>query len=148
MASIGVAPADHEPKVSDSMQDIIDMIQGLIDKDFAYSTDEGDVYYRVRKKDDYGKLSNRNSDDMQSNTRSTVQGSKEDELDFALWKNDLTEGASWDSPWGKGRPGWHIECSAMSKKFWVTPLTSMVVDEIWYSLTMRMRSLSRKLRMV
>ncbi|SME94444.1 cysteine--tRNA ligase [Pseudobacteriovorax antillogorgiicola] len=117
MAAIGVLPADFEPKVSDCIDDIVAMIETLIEKGFAYATSEGDVYYRVHKKGDYGKLSNRKVDDMRSNTRDLVQGDKEDSLDFALWKHDETEGASWPSPWGLGRPGWHIECSAMSKKF-------------------------------
>ena len=116
MAAIGVEPADAEPKVSECIPDIIAMIEGLIKNDAAYATKEGDVYYRVASKADYGKLSNRKPSEMRSNTRDLVQGSKEDPLDFALWKADLTEGASWDSPWGKGRPGWHIECSAMAKK--------------------------------
>lgn len=116
MQSIGVEPADHEPKVSECIPEICDMIQALLDKGFAYAAG-GDVYYRVTKKADYGKLSNRNVAEMKQNTRDIVQGSKEDPLDFALWKGDETEGASWPSPWGQGRPGWHIECSAMSKKY-------------------------------
>lgn len=117
MAAIGVRPADHEPKVSDSIQEIIQMVSDLIDRGAAYQTSEGDVYYRVRSKSDYGKLSNRKPDELKSGTREVTIGQKEDELDFALWKNDNVEGATWDSPWGKGRPGWHIECSAMAKKF-------------------------------
>ena len=116
MEAIGVEPADVEPKVSETIDEIITMIETLVEKDAAYATADGDVYYRVQKKLDYGKLSNRKVSDLRSNTRDLVQGGKEDALDFALWKADLTEGASWDSPWGKGRPGWHIECSAMAKK--------------------------------
>ena len=116
MEAIGVKEADREPKVSETIPEIISMIEELIKKGFAYPTSEGDVYYRVQKKADYGKLSNRNVSDLRSNTRDLVQGGKEDALDFALWKSDLTEGASWESPWGAGRPGWHIECSAMAKK--------------------------------
>ena len=117
MKSIGVKPATHEPKVSECIPEIIEMIEVLIDKGAAYATESGDVYYRVRKKNDYGKLSNRNPDDLRSGTRDLVIGDKEDALDFALWKKDETKGASWSSPWGMGRPGWHIECSVMSKMY-------------------------------
>jgi cysteinyl-tRNA synthetase len=116
MAAIGVKPADFEPKVSENIPEIIAMIEQLIANGYAYSTKSGDVYYRVRKKSDYGKLSNRKPDELKSGTRDIVAGEKEDELDFALWKNDSTPDASWQSPWGVGRPGWHIECSARSCK--------------------------------
>lgn len=116
MKAIGVGPADFEPKVSENIPEIISMIKTLIDKGFAYPTASGDVYYRVRKKSDYGKLSNRKPDELRSGTRDIVAGEKEDDLDFALWKRDATPDASWKSPWGLGRPGWHIECSAMSCK--------------------------------
>jgi cysteinyl-tRNA synthetase len=116
MAAIGVKPADFEPKVSENIPEIIAMIEQLIANGYAYPTKSGDVYYRVRKKSDYGKLSNRKPDELKSGTRDIVAGEKEDELDFALWKNDSTPDASWQSPWGVGRPGWHIECSAMSCK--------------------------------
>ncbi|MBC7658203.1 MAG: cysteine--tRNA ligase [Chitinophagaceae bacterium] len=117
MKGLGVKPATFEPRVSESIPEIIGVIQDLETNGFAYSTPEGDVYYRVRKKTDYGKLSNRKTEELQSGTRDLVKGDKEDELDFALWKKDNTEGASWDSPWGRGRPGWHIECSAMAKMY-------------------------------
>lgn len=116
MAAIGVAPADFEPKVSENIPEIVSMVKQLIENGYAYPTPSGDVYYRVRKKNDYGKLSNRKPDELRSGTRELVAGEKEDELDFALWKNDTTPDASWSSPWGQGRPGWHIECSAMSCK--------------------------------
>ncbi len=116
MMALGIRAASHEPKVSDTIPEIIAMIAALVAKGFAYAAD-GDVYYRVRAKKDYGKLSNRKPDELRAGTRDLVKGEKEDELDFALWKRDETEGASWDSPWGRGRPGWHIECSAMAKKF-------------------------------
>lgn len=116
MAAIGVRPADFEPKVSENIPEIISMIEKLVSQGFAYPTKSGDVYYRVRKKSDYGKLSNRKPDELRSGTRDIVAGEKEDELDFALWKCDSTPEASWPSPWGVGRPGWHIECSAMSCK--------------------------------
>lgn len=117
MQGLGVRPATHEPRVSESIPEIIDIIKDLEKNGYAYSTSEGDVYYRVRKKADYGKLSNRKTEELQSGTRDLVKGDKEDELDFALWKKDDVEGASWDSPWGRGRPGWHIECSAMAKMY-------------------------------
>ncbi|NRA64581.1 MAG: cysteine--tRNA ligase [Pseudobacteriovorax sp.] len=117
MASIGVRPASFEPKVSENIPEIQDMIKNLIQSEYAYPTDSGDVYYRVTKKKDYGKLSNRNIDDLIANTRGEASNEKEHPLDFALWKKDTTEGASWESPWGPGRPGWHIECSAMSKRY-------------------------------
>lgn len=117
MKGLGVKPATHEPRVSESIPEIIEVIRDLEKNGFAYSTAEGDVYYRVRKKADYGKLSNRKTDELKAGTRDLVTGDKEDELDFALWKCDETEGASWDSPWGRGRPGWHIECSAMAKMY-------------------------------
>ena len=117
MAAIGVRPADHQPRVSEMIPQIIAMIQKLIQNEAAYATKSGDVYYRVRRKADYGKLSGRNPDELRTGTRDLVQGEKEDPLDFALWKNDDVPDASWDSPWGRGRPGWHIECSAMSKEF-------------------------------
>ncbi|MGE0173066.1 MAG: cysteine--tRNA ligase [Oligoflexales bacterium] len=117
MAALGVRPADFEPKVSDTIPEIIAMTEDLIRNGFAYVSQDGDVYYRVRHKKDYGKLSNQSLDDMKSGSRSIHAGAKEDELDFALWKKSDVEGATWPSPWGKGRPGWHIECSAMSKKF-------------------------------
>jgi cysteinyl-tRNA synthetase len=117
MNAIGVRPADHQPRVSEMIPQIIRMIEQLITNDAAYATSSGDVYYRVRRKRDYGKLSGRNPDELRSGTRDLVQGEKEDPLDFALWKKDDVPDASWDSPWGRGRPGWHIECSAMSKEF-------------------------------
>ena len=115
MEDLGVREATHQPKVSEMIPEIIAMIETIIANGAAYATPSGDVYYRVRSKQDYGKLSNRNPDDLRSGGREIHQGEKEDDLDFALWKADSTEGVSWQSPWGIGRPGWHIECSAMSK---------------------------------
>ncbi len=117
MKALKVAKATVEPKVSDHMDEIIAMIKTLIQKGAAYITAEGDVYYRVRKKNDYGKLSGRKTDELRSGTRDITGGTKEDELDFALWKRDNTPDASWESPWSLGRPGWHIECSALSQKY-------------------------------
>ena len=111
--ALGVREADREPRVSQMIPEIISMIELLISKDSAYAVEEGHVYYRVRSKKDYGKLSHRNVDDMRSESRDVVVEGKEDPLDFALWKSDMGDFA-WESPWGRGRPGWHIECSAMS----------------------------------
>ena len=117
MSALGVRPATHEPRVSETIPEIIAMIEELIGSNHAYATNDGDVYYRVRKKSDYGKLSNRSPDELRVGTRDIVRGEKEDPLDFALWKKDDTPDACWGSPWGTGRPGWHIECSAMAKKY-------------------------------
>lgn len=117
MKAIGVRPATHEPKVSENIPQIVAMIEDIIKRGFAYATPSGDVYYRVRKKSDYGKLSNRKPDELMSGTRDIVASEKEDELDFALWKKDDTPAGSWPSPWSVGRPGWHIECSAMACRY-------------------------------
>ncbi len=114
MDALRVQPADHEPKVSDYIPDIIEFIENLIQKEYAYVTSSGDVYFRVRCKEDYGKLSGQNPDAMRTGARIDADPDKEDPLDFALWKSEDVEGAAWDSPFGKGRPGWHIECSVMS----------------------------------
>lgn len=110
---LNIAPADKHPRVSECIPEIISFIQNLIDKDYAYATASGHVYYRVNKQKNYGKLSNRNLDDMLHNTRDIVSEGKEHPLDFALWKSDPEASFSWKSPWSVGRPGWHIECSAM-----------------------------------
>ena len=114
MLAIGVQPADQQPKVSDYIPEIVAYIQTLIDKGFAYSTEDGDVYFEVRRKIDYGKLSNQKIEQLRSNIVEDSQ--KKDPLDFALWKSSDVEGARWNSPWGYGRPGWHIECSVMSSE--------------------------------
>ncbi|SFH45748.1 cysteine--tRNA ligase [Modicisalibacter xianhensis] len=111
---LGVLRPDHEPRATAHIDDIIAMIEQLIDKGYAYRADNGDVYYRVRKFTDYGKLNNRNLDEMRAGARVEVDTHKEDPLDFVLWKAAKPDEASWPSPWGNGRPGWHIECSAMS----------------------------------
>ena len=113
-ARLFVLPPNHEPKATSHIGDIVAMIETLIEKGFAYAADNGDVYYRVRKFADYGKLNNRQLDDMRSGARVEVDIHKEDPLDFVLWKAAKQGEASWASPWGNGRPGWHIECSAMS----------------------------------
>lgn len=117
-AQLGVLPPDEEPRATASMKEIIDMIQTLVDKDFAYAvqTDEGqgDVYYDVSAFENYGKLSGKKLEDLRAGERVAVDENKDDPLDFVLWKAAKPGEPSWDSPWGKGRPGWHIECSAMS----------------------------------
>ncbi|MCB5161830.1 cysteine--tRNA ligase [Marinomonas algarum] len=105
---------DREPKATEFMQEIIDMIQILIDKGFAYQGTTGDVYYRTSKFESYGKLNNRKLDEMLAGARIDVEAAKEHPADFVLWKQTKVGEVSWPSPWGEGRPGWHIECSAMS----------------------------------
>ena len=121
MASLGNLEPDVEPKVSETISEICDLITKLIENESAYEVD-GDVYFRVKSFADYGKLSHRKLDDMLAGASERVgqadQAQKESPADFALWKSSKTDDSwAWDSPWGKGRPGWHIECSAMSMKF-------------------------------
>ncbi|MBQ8435199.1 MAG: cysteine--tRNA ligase [Oscillospiraceae bacterium] len=111
---LNVRGADIHPKVSEYMDKIIDMIKTLVEKGYAYESN-GDVYYRTRKFDGYGKLSKQSIDDLIAGARVEVNDIKEDPLDFALWKSAGEDEQHWESPWGKGRPGWHIECSAMAK---------------------------------
>lgn len=114
--ALNVLRADIHPKVSRHLDEIINMVQALVDKGYAYVVD-GDVYYEVRKFDGYGKLSGRTLEDMQAGARVDVDVRKRDPMDFALWKSAKPGEPAWDSPWGKGRPGWHIECSAMALKY-------------------------------
>ena len=115
--ALNVKKATVHPQVTKTMDDIIKFVQDLIDLGYAYESD-GDVYYRARKFKGYGKLSGKNIDDLISGARIAVDEKKEDPLDFALWKARKEESEiAWESPWGMGRPGWHIECSAMSKKY-------------------------------
>jgi cysteinyl-tRNA synthetase len=113
MDSLNIKRAHKNPKVTENIDKIINFISSLISKDFAYETN-GDVYFRVKKFKDYGKLSGRNIDELKIGARVDVNIQKEDALDFALWKKAKENEPSWDSPWGKGRPGWHIECSVLS----------------------------------
>lgn len=119
--ALGVREATVHPKATENIQQIIDLITTLIDKGYAYEVN-GDVYYRTLKFKDYGKLSHQPIEDLQSGARIDVNDIKENPLDFALWKAAKPGEPSWDSPWGKGRPGWHIECSAMSEKYIPLPL--------------------------
>ncbi|NRP60494.1 cysteine--tRNA ligase [Marinobacterium sp. xm-d-564] len=114
-ASLSVLRPDQEPRATHHIQDIIDMVQALIDKGFAYAAANGDVYYRVEKFETYGRLTNKVIDELRSGARVEVEAAKESPLDFVLWKAAKPGETSWESPWGAGRPGWHIECSAMSK---------------------------------
>lgn len=111
---LGVLPPNQEPRATAHIDDIIVMIRALIERGYAYHADNGDVFYRVRRFEQYGALNNRNPDDMRSGARVDIDQAKEDPLDFVLWKSATPGEASWPSPWGGGRPGWHIECSAMS----------------------------------
>ncbi|GAP41806.1 cysteine--tRNA ligase [Flexilinea flocculi] len=113
MADLNIKPASFNPRASKEIDQIIAIVQGLIDKGAAYPL-EGDVYFRVRNDPNYGKLSGRNLDDMRAGVRKEADDRKEDPMDFALWKSAKPGEPAWDSPWGPGRPGWHIECSAMN----------------------------------
>ncbi len=114
LANLNILPPTATPQVSKTMPLIIEFIQGLIHKEAAYAAPNGDVYFSVISDDDYGKLSGRKLDDMQAGARIEVEEAKDHPMDFALWKAAKPGEISWDSPWGKGRPGWHIECSAMN----------------------------------
>ncbi len=114
--ALGIRPATVHPRATEHIPQIIALIQKLVDNGLAYAAD-GDVYYRVRAFDHYGCLCGQNLDDLESGARVDVDEHKEDPLDFALWKAQKPGEPAWDSPWGKGRPGWHIECSAMSMTY-------------------------------
>ncbi len=114
--SLGMAEPDIEPKATDSIAEIIQIIEQLIENGFAYQGEDGDVYYNVPKFADYGKLSKQNLEALQAGERVGVATDKASSMDFVLWKMAKPGEPSWNSPWGAGRPGWHIECSAMSKK--------------------------------
>jgi len=116
LKDLGILPGDVEPKATDNIPDMIRHIQGLIDKSFAYAIAGGDVYFDVRAFKDYGKLSGQSIDKMHEAVRIEKDSQKRDPLDFVLWKASKPGEPSWESPWGPGRPGWHIECSCMSMK--------------------------------
>ena len=113
---LGVLSPDFEPKATEHIDEIINLTAVLIDRGLAYASD-GDVYFSVRALESYGKLSGRDPDDLRSGYRIEVDESKEDPLDFAVWKSAKPGEPWWESPWGPGRPGWHIECSAMAEKY-------------------------------
>lgn len=114
--ALGVQKADDHPRVTENMDDIISFIEKLIEKGYAYES-QGDVYFRTNAFDGYGKLSHQSIDDLQLGSRIEVGDKKENPLDFTLWKAAKENEIAWESPWGQGRPGWHIECSAMAKKY-------------------------------
>ena len=115
--SLGVLSPDIEPRATDSIDKMIDMIDILSKQGLAYQGKNGDVFYSVRKFKEYGKLSGKNLDDLMAGARVDIESNKKDPLDFVLWKKAKSDEPSWPSPWGDGRPGWHIECSAMSNHF-------------------------------
>ena len=120
MQNMNVKPATTHPKATEEIDGMIDMIQTLVDKGYAYVAEDGTVYFRTRNFKDYGKLSHKNIDDLQGGMRSLLvsgEDQKEDPLDFVLWKPKKEGEPYWESPWCDGRPGWHIECSVMSKKY-------------------------------
>lgn len=111
---LGVLRPDHEPRATEHIGEIVSMIGSLMAKDYAYQAGNGDIYYAVSRFKGYGKLSGRHLDELRVGARVEPDEAKRDPLDFVLWKSAKPDEPSWDSPWGKGRPGWHIECSAMS----------------------------------
>ncbi|SCX42634.1 cysteine--tRNA ligase [Nitrosospira sp. Nsp1] len=116
-AALGVAPPTCEPRATRHVEDMIGMIRILMEKNLAYAAPNGDVYYAVHKFPGYGKLSGKSLDDLRAGERVIIDPYKEDPLDFVLWKAAKTDEPQWDSPWGRGRPGWHIECSAMAERY-------------------------------
>ena len=116
-AKLGVIHPDIEPKATEFVSGMLNMIASLIDKGFAYPAANGDVFYSVNKFEGYGKLSGKSLEDLRAGERVEVDSFKKDPMDFVLWKAAKPGEPSWDSPWGKGRPGWHIECSAMSSHY-------------------------------
>ncbi len=116
IGKLNIKKPTYEPKATDHINDMIEFVKVLIDKGYAYEVD-GDVYFEVQKFKDYGKLSKKNIDDLMAGARIEVSEKKKNPLDFALWKKSKENEPFWDSPWGKGRPGWHLECSVMSMKY-------------------------------
>ncbi len=116
MAALGVEPADVEPKATEHISQMVRLIERLLAKGFAYRVD-GDIYFEVRRFRGYGQLSGKNLEDLRAGARVEVDERKRDPLDFALWKSSKAGEPAWESPWGPGRPGWHIECSAMSMHY-------------------------------
>ncbi len=113
---LGVKAATHHPKATEEIPEMIEMIETLIEKDFAYEVD-GSVYFATRRFEGYGKLSGKNPDDLEAGARIAVDSAKRNPMDFVLWKPKKEGEPAWTSPWGEGRPGWHLECSVMAKKY-------------------------------
>ncbi len=116
MEKLNIAAPTEEPKATDHLPEMLDMIQSLVNQDKAYES-EGNIFYAVKSFDGYGRLSGKNIADLRAGARVKINKTKRDPLDFALWKKSKPGEPFWESPWGPGRPGWHIECSAMSKKY-------------------------------
>lgn len=114
---LNIRPATYHPLATENMDEIIDIVSTLVEKGYAYPASNGDVYFRTKKFREYGKLSHQPLDDLQSGARISVGEEKEDAMDFAVWKAAKEGEPYWDSPWSKGRPGWHIECSAMARRY-------------------------------
>lgn len=114
---LGVSSVSHEPRATEHIPQIIEIIQALLDKGYAYIADNGDVYYKISKFDRYGQLAHQDIENLRAGSRVEVSAEKQDPLDFVLWKMAKANEPSWPSPWGNGRPGWHIECSAMSRHY-------------------------------
>ena len=120
MGALNILPPDETPKATEYINEMIELTKTLIEKGHAYESN-GDVYFKVESFDEYGKLSNRDIEDLKAGARIEINESKKNPLDFALWKKSKENEPSWESPWGEGRPGWHIECSAMSSKIFGLP---------------------------
>ncbi|MBQ9879831.1 MAG: cysteine--tRNA ligase, partial [Clostridia bacterium] len=116
-AGLNIREATVHPRATENIAEIIDIISTLVDKGYAYPVEGGDVYFSTRKFGEYGKLSHQNVDDLESGARINIGELKSDPLDFAVWKGAKPGEPAWESPWGMGRPGWHIECSAMARRY-------------------------------
>jgi cysteinyl-tRNA synthetase len=143
LSDLNIKPATLNPRATQEIDQIIEMIAGLIEKGYAYPI-QGDVYFRVTKDKDYGKLSGRKIEDMQAGSRIEIDDRKEHPMDFALWKAARPDEPSWDCPWGKGRPGWHIECSAMNLHHHGEQIDIHGGEMIWYFHTTKTKSLRPK----
>ena len=132
MEELGVDSIDLYPRATEHISHIIELIQQLESKDAAYAVN-GDVYFDITKCVDYGKLSNRKAADQLDGSRALAGDGKRNSADFALWKSASEDELGWDSPWGKGRPGWHIECSAMSKSYLAYCINNDIVRDYFYN---------------
>ena len=142
MQQLACLPPTGEPRVTEHIKPIIAFIEGLVAQGHAYVSG-GDVYFSIETFPEYGKLSKRNIDEMIAGARVSINEKKRDPLDFALWKGE-SEGTFWQSPWGWGRPGWHIECSALVHTYLGEPVDIMVVVWILFFLIMKMKLLNLK----